>query len=234
MGAGEDGVGDLAIGGISEEKLAGPDRGRGRKVAEHFLQIRMELRGFGGGLAAREDGGVGVQEDEEWSWREEFAALAEQVGKGIFHLPQFAFGTAAEARRIEDEAVIGAATAEFARDKGLCVVDEPTDGAVSELRKRLIFAGPLDGFAGSVHVSDVRSGSGAREGGEAGVAEQRQNFWRCRGGLDGLGEPVPVAGLIGKNAEVAGRRGLDPESKIVAAHGPARGNGLRKSPLAIF
>ena len=102
------------------------------------------------------------------------------------------------------------------------------------MRERLIFAGPLDGFAGSVHVSDVRSGSGARESGETGVAEERQDFSRRRGGLDDLGKPVPVAGLIGKNAEMAGRSGLDPERKIVAAHGPARGNRLREIPLAIF
>src|SRR5882724_12056134 len=99
-------------------------------VSKHFLQIRMELRGFGGGLAAREDGGVGVQENEERRGREKFAALAQQRGQGIFHLPQFAFGTAAKARWIEDEAIVGAAAAEFASDKRLCVVDEPTDGPV--------------------------------------------------------------------------------------------------------
>ena len=123
LGAGEDRVGDLAMGGVGEEKFAGRDRGRGRIVAEHFLQIRMELGGFGGGLAAREDGGVSVQDNEERRGREKIAALAQQRGQGIFHLPQFAFGAPAETRGIEDEAIVGAAAAEFARDERLCVVD---------------------------------------------------------------------------------------------------------------
>ena len=78
LGAGEDGVGDLAMGGIGEAKFAG--RNRGGMVSKHFLQIGMELRGFGCSLAAGEDGGVGVQEDEERRGREKFAALAQQRG----------------------------------------------------------------------------------------------------------------------------------------------------------
>jgi len=87
--------------------------------------MRMELRGFVCDLATSENGCVGVQEDKERRRREEFAALAEQRGQRFFDLPEFTFWAVSEARRVEDKTIVGAAAADFARDEGLRVVDEP-------------------------------------------------------------------------------------------------------------
>lgn len=116
VGAREDGIGNLAVGGVGEDQFAGLDRCR--IVSEHFLQKGVELRGFVCDLAAGQDGCVGVQQDEERRRREELAALAQQCGQRVFDFPEFTFGAATETRRVEDEAVIGAAAADFARDEG--------------------------------------------------------------------------------------------------------------------
>jgi hypothetical protein len=110
----------------------------------------MELRGFVCDLATSENGCIGVQKDKERRRREEFAALAEQRGQRFFDLPEFTFWAVSQSRRVEDKTIVGAAAADFARDEGLRVVDEPADGAVGELRESLIFTSPLDGFAGGV------------------------------------------------------------------------------------
>ena len=169
VGAREDGIGNLAAGGVGEDQFAGRDRWR--IVSEHFLQKGVELRSFVSDLAAGQDGCVGVQQDEERRRREELAALAQQCGQRLFDYPEFTFGAATETRWVENEAVIGTAAADFARDEGRCVVDEPADRPVRELRLRLIFTSPLDRFAGGVNVSDVRSGSSGGESCETGIAE---------------------------------------------------------------
>lgn len=43
-----------------------------------------------------------------------------------------------------------------------------------------------------------------------------------------------MAGLVRKDAEVAGRRRLQPEREIIATHPPAWRDGPRKSPFPAF
>lgn len=142
----------------------------------------MELCSLCRSLTASEDRSVCVQKNEQRRRREKFAAFPEQGGHRFFELPDFALGAAPKTGRVKDDAVVGAAPADFARDEGCSVVNEPADGSIFKLRERLIFASPLDGFSGGIDVRDVGSRSGAGESGKAGIAEERQDFWSdvCR------------------------------------------------------
>lgn len=116
-------------------------------VAKHLLQKRVELHGFGCGLAACQDSSIRVQKDEERPRGEQLTASPQQARQSFFNFPQLALGATSKARRIEDETIVEVAAANFPCDKCRRVVNQPADGPVIELRERLIFARPLNGFA---------------------------------------------------------------------------------------
>lgn len=144
-------------------------------VAKHLLQKRVELHGFGCGLAACQDSSIRVQKDEERPRGEELTALPQQTGQSFFNFPQLALGAASKAWRIEDKAIVQMAAANFACDKCRRVVNQPADGPVIKLRKRLIFACPLDGFARCIDVGHVCARSGASQRRKASVAKEGQH-----------------------------------------------------------
>lgn len=203
-------------------------------VAQHFPQVCIESCGFYLGLATSDHRCVGVQQNKQGSRREKLAALAKQCGQRFFEPPKFTPRATAKTGWIKNEAVVVAAASDFACDEGWSVVDEPADGAVFKPREQLIFASPLDGFLGSIDVSDVGSRGGARERSETGVAKKGENFRRRGGGFNESSEPIPVAGLIGKYAQVTGRCGRSPEAEILTAHPPARRKRLSRSPCALL
>ena len=87
-------------------------------------------------------------------------------------------------------------SADFSFYKFHTVVHKPADRRVRKAGRSSIFLCPCDHAFGSVHVSDVRSGSGSRKSGSSGVGKQVQHLDRASGGTDFFRKPVPVCRLF--------------------------------------
>ena len=84
------------------------------------------------------------------------------------------------------------------------VLDDPTDRLLGHAGQFLVTATPGDGRLGGVDVGDVPSRLGGIERRGAGVAEKVEQAGARFEFLRALGDPFPVRGLLGEDAELLG------------------------------
>ena len=90
--------------------------------------------------------------------------------------PHLALGPAAELGRIEQDAVVAAAAADFAGGEFGGVVDDPADRAVGHSRQFGIAPAALDRFLRRIDMDQPRAGVGQGQRADPGVAEQVEDL----------------------------------------------------------
>ena len=105
-------------------------------------------------------------------------------------------------------------------------------GASAQARQGGVAAGPGDDVLGGVDVDDFGPGRGGGQRAPARVGKQVQHAHRRRGG-DLLGDPRPVGGLLGKQAQVAENGPLQLQHQRPMADGPLLGQFAAAGPLPL-
>jgi len=78
---------------------------------------------------------------------EDLLAGFEQTGYELVEFPDLTLGTTAKFGRVEDNALIFRAAANFTLDKFEGIVNDPANGQISQAGKRLVLVGPGDNFS---------------------------------------------------------------------------------------
>ncbi len=139
-------------------------------------------------------------------------------------------------RRVEEDPVVATPASCLAGDEPPGVVDEPADRPVGEPRELRVAPGPGHRGARGVHVRDQGTGTGEREGREAGVGEEVEHRGRPpRRGGDGSGPPGGPAGhghVLREDAHPAGTRRPELQGDVVHDDRPMRGQAAHREPGA--
>jgi hypothetical protein len=148
--------------------------------------------------------------------------------------PDLAAGAAAEGGRVQHDTVVAYAAALLAAQVGQRILDNPADGAVLQARQRLVLARPGHRLPGRIDVGDVGAGLGCGQGGQAGVAEEVEHAQGMAGRARLAGDPVPVDGVLWKDAHLARLAGLNGEAQRIVAHFPLGRYGTALLPAALL
>ena len=169
------------------------------------------------------------RQDEEAAFGvEQLAAIGKQGREMILEPPQFARRAAPELGRVEQDAVVAAFAADFARGELGGVVDDPADRAVAHPRQHGVGAAALDRLLRGVDVDHLRARVGQRQRADAGIAEQVEHLR--------VGRPfpheIPLRGHVGEEAQVAEGRQAGVEADVAARQRPRRRDRAMLDPAS--
>ena len=174
---------------------------------------------------------VGVNQIEQRLIRQKFGAELHKGVDGILNFPDLSLRSSSVGRRIHDNSVVVIAAPDFPLHKFDAVVNDPADGGIGKIGGTGIFLGPGYHSLGGIHVSDMGACLGGRQGCASGVGKQVENFYRSSGLSYLLSKPVPVRGLLRKQAGMLEAEGLQVEGQFSVADGPLLGQ-IEEFPLA--
>ena len=112
---------------------------------------------------------------------------------------------------------------DFALDELFAVVHNPANRTVGKAGRGRVLTRPLGHALGCVDVADRRARSGCRKGGTAGVGEEVQNIDRTACAADLFHNKIPVDRLLGEQAGVLERHGLELEGQLLIRDRPLLG-----------
>src|SRR6185437_8316959 len=133
--------------------------------------------------------------------------------------------------RIEDDAVVFGAPADFALREGERVVENPADFVLADSGRARVFMRPVERLLRGVHVGYLRAAKSRRERSAAGVCKKIQHFG-LRELLAALAHPAPVRRLLGENAGMFEAREARVERELPGRHEPGLGKRLARFPRA--
>lgn len=96
---------------------------------------------------------MATEQDKQGLVRKQFSAKGKGVGQVFFNFINFAMGTPAKRGRVENDAVVAVAPADFAFEEFDHIVHDPANGRVLQGVERGIFLGPSDHAFGCVEVA---------------------------------------------------------------------------------
>ncbi len=134
---------------------------------------------------------------------EQPGAIGQEGGQVREQVPNFAFGTAAELRRVDEDDVIGLAAADLAGDELCRVVEDPADLGRIEFGGGLVLAAPGDRLLGRIKMSHLGADGGGQQRRGTGVGEEIEHARRAvvHGG-DAFQHPLPVRHLLGEEPQM--------------------------------